>query len=341
MTVQSSDPTRVLVSPDAATPGTASFTTNVANGATFVPYHVQGVENVTGSAKVTVSAPGFASAGQTVQVAASGVEIHNLDANADESFARRHGHVCAGRAALRGQQPSCAPCRTCAPAVQRFVVTLANSNQNVGRLRSDEPARPGQSVTKPIKPGFYYPQATRHGTAYGLAFDPAGERDDVGHRHGSGRCAHHDHDRGPDSHGHHTVDCSIAHVRNSRSGSAGGGVGVPRGLTAWRRHAHRYQQRALGDGRRSPAHDRRSGFDWGSGRKRYDPRAPVHPGPRECRRGGDVDLVGARVHEREHHRGGLAAGNRDHGLPASVGAGAANVTGWYVQVGLPNDLVRS
>ena len=45
VTVQSDDPARVLVSPDGATAGTASFTMTLANGTTFVPYYVQGREN--------------------------------------------------------------------------------------------------------------------------------------------------------------------------------------------------------------------------------------------------------------------------------------------------------
>jgi hypothetical protein len=171
VTVQSDDPTRVLVSPDATTAGTASFTLNLPNGAITVPYHVQGIENVTGSANVTVSAPGFTSATHAVQVVATGIEIVNLDANQtnlspdDVDVYFQVGIPCADNAQLCALQSV----RAGGPA---FVVTLANSNQNVGRLRSDEPAATGQSVTKPIKPGFYYPQAIVGGTVYGLAFDP-------------------------------------------------------------------------------------------------------------------------------------------------------------------------
>ena len=50
----------VLVSPDATTPGTASIQRIVPNGQTSVSYHVQGLENTTGTATVTISAPGFA-----------------------------------------------------------------------------------------------------------------------------------------------------------------------------------------------------------------------------------------------------------------------------------------
>ena len=135
VTVQSSDPTRVLVSPDAATPGTASFTTNVANGTTSVPYHVQGVENVTGSANVTVSAPGFTSAGHSVQVAVTGVEIHNLDASQtnlspdDVDVYFQVGLPCAGNTQLCSVQNV----RAGSPG---FIVTLERSPAPRRRSRS-------------------------------------------------------------------------------------------------------------------------------------------------------------------------------------------------------------
>ena len=53
-----------------------------------------------------------------------------------------------------------------------FVVTLTNSTAGVAQLGSDEPVVLGQTVTKPIQPGFYYTQAIPFSTQYGLFFDP-------------------------------------------------------------------------------------------------------------------------------------------------------------------------
>ena len=57
-----------------------------------------------------------------------------------------------------------------------FEVTLTNSNVNVARLRSDEPAatggQTGQVVKKTINPGTYHTQAITTGTTYGFAFEP-------------------------------------------------------------------------------------------------------------------------------------------------------------------------
>ena len=78
VTVQSSNPSRVLVSPDSNTAGTASFSRVVPNGSTSIPYYLHGLENVTGTATVTVSASGFTPGSGTVTVATSGVEILSL-----------------------------------------------------------------------------------------------------------------------------------------------------------------------------------------------------------------------------------------------------------------------
>jgi hypothetical protein len=50
----------------------------MANNATHIPFYIQGVENVTGSAIVTVSAPGFSSTTIAVTVSEIAVEIQQL-----------------------------------------------------------------------------------------------------------------------------------------------------------------------------------------------------------------------------------------------------------------------
>jgi hypothetical protein len=170
VTVQSDDPTRVLVAPNATTAGTASFTVNLPNGSTAVSYYVQGLENVTGTANVTVSAPGFSSATHAVEVVQIGVEIHSLEpaqtnlSALDTNWYVQVGTPCPGNLNLCNVQNV----RAGGPA---FVVTLTNSDANVARLTSDEPVQVGQVVTKPIQPNIYYTQAVLAGTTYGLAFD--------------------------------------------------------------------------------------------------------------------------------------------------------------------------
>ena len=74
VTITSSQPSRVLVSRDASTVGTASATVTVPNGRTFVAYYVHGLEAVAGSANVTVSAPNFAGGAHAADVVPIGIE---------------------------------------------------------------------------------------------------------------------------------------------------------------------------------------------------------------------------------------------------------------------------
>jgi hypothetical protein len=53
-----------------------------------------------------------------------------------------------------------------------FVITLTNETAGVAQLVSDEPAATGQSVTKPIQPGFYYTYPAPGSPFYGLELDP-------------------------------------------------------------------------------------------------------------------------------------------------------------------------
>ncbi len=173
VTVSSSAPGVLLVSPNATTAGTASFVVNVANGTTSVPIYVQGIENTTGTAIVSVSAPGFTTDTVTMTVARPAVQIVSLATSTtslsadDNSWYVQTGLPNAANTGLNQVQHV----RAGGPP---FVVTLSNSNADVAQLRSDEPAATGQIVTKPIQPNIYYTTAIASGTSYGLAFDPLG-----------------------------------------------------------------------------------------------------------------------------------------------------------------------
>ena len=173
VTVQSNDPTRVLVSRDATTAGTASTTVNVPNGQTFVTYYVHALENATGSATVTISAPGFTGGSHPVDVVPIGIEIAGLDPDTttlspdDIDWYVQVGVPCAGNTHLCTVQ-------NLRPGAPPFVVSLAlaPAQTAIAQLRSDQPVATGQTVTKPIQPGIYYTQAVLGGTSYGLTFDP-------------------------------------------------------------------------------------------------------------------------------------------------------------------------
>jgi hypothetical protein len=171
VTIASSDPGLVLVSPDAATPGAGSVTVHLANGQTSVPFFVQGVENMAGSATVTVSAAGFASAAAPATVAPIAVQIGGLDHSIavggadDTDWWVEVGVPNLDRSALSLVQAV----RAGGPA---FIVTVSTGTAGVAELRSDDSPTGGQTVTKQIQPGAYYSQAVVGGTSYGLALDP-------------------------------------------------------------------------------------------------------------------------------------------------------------------------
>ena len=136
-------------------------------------YYIHGLENVTGSANVTVSAPGFTGGSHAVDVVPSGIEIVGLNTETttlsadDTDWYVQVGLPCAGNTQLCTVQ-------NVRPGAPLFVVTLAlaPAQTPIAQLRSDQPVATGQTVTKPIQPGIYYTQAIVGGTSYGLTFDP-------------------------------------------------------------------------------------------------------------------------------------------------------------------------
>jgi hypothetical protein len=170
VTVTSSDPSKVLLSPDSVTLGAASISVPVITGQTFVPYLLYGVANATGTATVTISADGFGDASHQVEVVQSGVEIHQLDAEMSNLSADDNDwYLQVGIPNVDGT--SLLQIQLVQPGPP-FEVTLTNSQSTVGRLHSDEPAASGQSVTKPIMAGNYFSVGTGPDPIYGLGFEP-------------------------------------------------------------------------------------------------------------------------------------------------------------------------
>jgi uncharacterized repeat protein (TIGR01451 family) len=175
VTVASDNPARVLVSPNVSTPGSTSFNVVVPNGQTSVSYVVQGLENVTGTANITLSAPGFTSATHSVQVVPPGIEIVNLITETttlsgdDTGWYAQVGLPCPGNTIVCSAQHV----RAGSPG---FIVTLSLTPAvpGIAQLRSDEPVAVGQSVTKPIQSGIHHTQAIAVGTSFGLALRPLG-----------------------------------------------------------------------------------------------------------------------------------------------------------------------
>ena len=73
--ITSSNPSRVLVSPDAATPGASSITITVNQGSSTFSYYLQGVEGMAGTATVTASAALYSDGTATETVRGPALDI--------------------------------------------------------------------------------------------------------------------------------------------------------------------------------------------------------------------------------------------------------------------------
>ncbi|HKS06387.1 MAG TPA: Ig-like domain-containing protein [Gemmatimonadaceae bacterium] len=99
--VTSANPSVMLVSPDANTPGSAFVDIAVPNGNTFFSYVVQGVEGQTGNITLTASSPLFTDATSQVTVQQPAIDISGVPASAttlgnDNAFTVRVGIGTAG-----------------------------------------------------------------------------------------------------------------------------------------------------------------------------------------------------------------------------------------------------
>ncbi len=165
--IESTDPSRVLVAPNASTPGTAFIDVTVANGSTDASYYLQAVENTSGAVTVKATASGFTDGTGTVTVVQPAVRIESLGstmtsfANNDE-FIARIGITTAGQTSWSASQAIRAggTART---------VTFSIPDTQVGKLVSNGSGT-DTARTAVIAPG----SSTTPGTVAGggVAFDP-------------------------------------------------------------------------------------------------------------------------------------------------------------------------
>jgi hypothetical protein len=175
VTITSSAPSVLLVSPNSTTTGTASTVVHVPNNQTGVPFVIHGLENVSATAVVTLSAPGFTSTTMSVTVTPSSVEILNLSPAISAGAADDTDiYVQVGITHPSYNNSQLWQVQNVRAGSPGFIVTLTVDNPARAQLRSDEPQATGPTVTKPIRPGTYYTQRLPQssGTTYGLAFDP-------------------------------------------------------------------------------------------------------------------------------------------------------------------------
>ncbi len=168
--IESDDPSRARIAPDADTPGTDFIEVFVPDGSSRASYVVQGVAGATGAVTVTASAAGFADAAATVTVVQPTVVVSALsesrEVGDDDAFTVLIGLPNAGQTGLSSLQG------LSAGNVPPLVLTLTSSEPTVGELTIDgtsggsvaiEPA-PGtfqlSAIFAPLAPGTTTVEAT-------------------------------------------------------------------------------------------------------------------------------------------------------------------------------------
>lgn len=145
----SSQPSVLLLAPNATTAATASIKIQIPSGSSAFSFYMHGVEGQTGSAVVTAQFPGFSDGTATGDVRAAGLDLSGLTSPttttaADRPFIVRTGWVQTGNASLGALQ------------VIRFggatrTITLTSSNPAIGALTTT--AQSGGNVTVTIAAG--------------------------------------------------------------------------------------------------------------------------------------------------------------------------------------------
>jgi hypothetical protein len=165
--ITSTNPSVLLVSPNSATPGTASITVPVANGGTSAAYYVQGFEGATGTVTVTATATGLFDGTTTTDVVQPALQLVGLYASptttaADDPFEIRVGIPNATQTAMQSNQ------WVRAGAPSSITATVVSSDAAVGQLVTTTLS--GATVTVNIVSGQYRsPYSVATG---GVAFDP-------------------------------------------------------------------------------------------------------------------------------------------------------------------------
>ena len=163
--VESDNPSVVLVAPNTTTAGAASFDVFVPNGSTSVSFVIQGMEDTTGTATVTVSAPGFTSGSRTATIVQPALAIINLITSLDtldpaDPFWVQIGLPSGGNGFVN-------PTQSVRVGGTGLTATIVNSNAVAGQLITTPVT--GQTVTVSIPPGLYFSPTTV--AAGGVAFD--------------------------------------------------------------------------------------------------------------------------------------------------------------------------
>ncbi|MFH1029483.1 MAG: hypothetical protein V1791_15905, partial [Pseudomonadota bacterium] len=163
--VASSDTARILLSPDATTPGTAFLDLVIADGQTTKDFYIQGINGVTGTVTITATNALFTTGTVSIELVQSIAQITGLPATdtvgaANDPFYVNTGVLNAAGTAVQAWQDV-----NPAGPIQ---VLLTSSNVSVGELETNAATGAQVTVSVPIN-GYYSPTTKATG---GVEFDP-------------------------------------------------------------------------------------------------------------------------------------------------------------------------
>ena len=166
--VKSSAPGLILIAPNASTPGSDSIIVNLANGSASGSFYIQGMDGVTGSPSISVSAPGFSDGSDGLTVRQPAIELASVATapsagGANDDFYAQIGIPNGTNTAMNDYQNRRA-------GAAPLTVTFTTSVGAISTLVTS--AGSGTTRTVDIVPGIYY-TPTSFATG-GVSHDPLG-----------------------------------------------------------------------------------------------------------------------------------------------------------------------
>jgi len=146
--IESSNPAKALVSPNATTAGTTSILVTLLNNQTQVDFIVQGVEGADGNVVITASAPRFSDGQGTASVVPAAVRFNGLNATATAGGADDPFNIQIGIPNSDGSNLQTVQSVRTRPGSPPLNVTITSANTAAGVLVFG--ATTGGTVTVPI-----------------------------------------------------------------------------------------------------------------------------------------------------------------------------------------------
>jgi hypothetical protein len=165
LTLTSSDPQTLLLSPNDITAGAASIDIDIAAGTQSYGFWVQGVEGATGTATVTAEAQGFIDGSNTVTVVQPAIALTALPASLSAGAANDDFYALVGIPSGNGVSSQ-------AIRAGGVSLTVTATTSNVGAAQLVTQTVTGASVTAVIPIGLYYTPTVF--VSGGFALDPVG-----------------------------------------------------------------------------------------------------------------------------------------------------------------------